>query len=87
MNSDLLKRTFVRLDELRNNRTDVAIAERKAHHNTIIEAAKPEHSHTFESITHDDKLVCACGWESAGYWDGRGFAFDDWLKHLRGLLE
>lgn len=87
MNADLLKRTFARLAELKGNLSEPAIAERKAHHNTIKMAASPEHTFTIEGVTMDDTLVCACGWKSETYWDGQEWAYEEWLKHLVGELE
>ena len=87
MDTQLLKRTFARLEELKGNLSKPAIAERQAHHNTVIIAAGPEHAYTNEGVTLDDTFVCACGWKSETYWDGSDFAYADWRKHLQSILE
>jgi hypothetical protein len=86
MNAELLKRTFARLDELKGNLSEPALAERRAHNNTLKMAAAPEHSFTIEGVTMDDTLMCACGWKSETYWDGSEYAFDDWRKHIESTL-
>lgn len=86
MDTELLKRTFTRLRELKGNLSEAAIAERKAHHNTINAAALPEHSYKNEGVTMDDTFVCACGWKSETFWDGAEWAYDDWRKHVESML-
>jgi hypothetical protein len=87
MNTDLLKRTFARLKELKGNLSEIALAERRAHHNTIRMAALPEHAYTEEGMTMDDRFVCSCGWKSETFWDGREYAYDTWREHIESQLD
>lgn len=35
----------------------------------------------------DDNYICSCGWEGHGFWDGEGFAWDEWLAHAKKIIE
>lgn len=30
-----------------------------------------------------DQIICECGWESATYFDGREYAYTQWLRHVK----
>jgi len=34
-----------------------------------------------------DQCFCSCGWESTRYWDGTEYAFDEWIKHAKKIIE
>ena len=34
-----------------------------------------------------DQYECSCGWKSNGYWDGAEWAWNEWVKHAKGILE
>ena len=34
-----------------------------------------------------DQCLCSCGWASTTYWDGAEYAFDEWIKHVKKIIE
>lgn len=30
-----------------------------------------------------DQIICACGWKSATYFDGREYAYAEWQRHKK----
>jgi len=33
-----------------------------------------------------DQFECSCGWKSNGYWDGREWAWDEFIKHANEII-
>lgn len=56
--------------------------------NTKAAAGALGHVASYESAGHiSDLFSCSCGWKSRSYWDGAEYAFDEWLKHARQVIE
>jgi len=41
------------------------------------------HTHQITSSGVYDACVCSCGWKSKQHWDGREWAYDEWVKHIK----
>ena len=51
-------------------------------------AVKPlGHIPKYTGVGLSDQYECSCGWKSSGYWDGSEWAWDEWIKHAKGILE
>ena len=41
------------------------------------------HTQKMDSSLMSDVCSCSCGWKSKTYWDGREWAYDEWVKHIK----
>lgn len=60
------------------------LEENSARHKAEVEAGK-EIGHTQEitGVTMDDTCLCSCGWKSGTYWDGKEYAYTEWVTHIK----
>jgi hypothetical protein len=51
------------------------------------EAAKHGHTPTYLENYMLDSVHCSCGWDSRPYLDGREYAYKEWEKHVKPIVE
>ena len=55
---------------------------------TILHAIDLGHKPRYhETGIMSDQYTCSCGWESRHYYDGKVYAFLDWVKHIKPILK
>ena len=50
-------------------------------------AASLGHVPEYKSVTMDDQYICSCGWKGQGFWDLPEYAWEEWLKHAREVID